>query len=135
MSEASLKVTVWQWTHTRERAALAVARAKNETEAARDAGVARESICRWMQHPEFRARVAEHMASIVEEARLILQRNAAAAAATVTDIAFFGLPGHSTRLAAARDILDRVGLKAIEKIEQTGTTTVRVVYDDVDGST
>jgi hypothetical protein len=123
--DRSQKVTVFRWNPTRERAALALANARNETEAAREARIARETLSRWYQHPEFQARVEAHAERIVGAARLELMRNADKAAQTVVDIMYTGMPWHRTRLRAACDILDRVGIKVPERHEHAAAIEVR----------
>jgi hypothetical protein len=115
------KVTAsgWSWTPQRERAALAVAESATITDAAKIAGVTRKTIHEWMHAPEFKARVDEHLEESIIAARHILRRNAAAAAQQLVNLHAHGHAMHGVKLAASKDILDRVGLKATEKHEHT----------------
>lgn len=128
--------TVWKWTPQRDKTALAVAECATIIDAAKVAGVTRETIHRWMHAPEFKARVDEHLEEVIGGARSILRRNAMVAAQQMVNILAHGHPQHAVKLAAAKDVLDRVGLKAPEKLEHTGAnggpqeTTIRFVYGD-----
>lgn len=97
-----------------------------------DIGVANTTLARWKKAPEFQARIDEHIEAMVGEARRILNQYATRAAKTVAELTVIGLPGHSTRLAAAKDILDRVGLKPVEKqqVQSDGALTIRWIEDD-----
>lgn len=123
MSESLQKVTArgWGWTPQRERAALAVAECATIKEAAEFVGVTRKTIHEWMHSPEFRSRVDEHLEETIITARHILRRNAAAAAQQMVNLHAHGHAMHGVKLAASKDILDRVGLKAPEKHEHTLT--------------
>lgn len=131
MSDESQSITdaAWKWTPQRDKAALAVAESATIIDAAKLAGVTRETIHRWMNHPEFKARVDEHLEEVVGAARSILRRNAVAAAQQMVNILAHGHPQHAVKLAAAKDVLDRVGLKAPEKLEHGGGMTVRWIED------
>jgi hypothetical protein len=120
VTDGSQNLAEWKWTANREKAAFALATAKNMTEASKECGVSRESLRVWLRHPTFKARVQEHLDENVAEARRILQRTAAQAAEMVRDITLFGNSRLTTRLMAAKDVLDRVGLKAPEKLEHGG---------------
>jgi hypothetical protein len=134
VTDESHKVTEteWGWTPQRERAALAVAETNTIVDAAKAAGVTRETIHRWMKHPEFKQRVDEYLDEVVSAARQILRRNAAAAAAQLVNLHAYGNAMHSVKLAASKDILDRVGLKPVQEVKQenSGETTIRVRYVD-----
>jgi DNA-binding XRE family transcriptional regulator len=140
VSEALHNVTesTWKWTPQREKAALAVAESATIIDAAKVVDVTRKTIYEWLKSPEFRARVDEHLDEVVSAARQILRRNAVAAAQQLVNIHAHGHPLHSVKLAASKDILDRVGLKAPEKIELAGTIGTYIVDLGVssgDGST
>jgi hypothetical protein len=123
VADESLKVTdsAWEWTPQRTRAALAVAESATVTDAAKAAGVTRETIHRWLKHPEFRQRIDEHLEEVISTARYILRRNAAAAALQLVHLHTSGNAMHTVKLAATKDILDRAGLKSPEKHEHTIT--------------
>jgi hypothetical protein len=135
VTDGSHNLTEWKWTPQREKAAFVLATAKNITEASDTCGVSRQSLYLWMKRPEFMARVQEHLDENIAEARRHLQRNAAFAAQRMVDFAFNASSEHSVRLAAAKDILDRVGLKAPEKLEHGGPGggPLRIVWAE-DGS-
>lgn len=141
MIEVSHKVTEsgWTWTPQREKAALAVAESATIIEAAKFAGVTRETVHRWMHSPEFRARVDEHLEEVIVSARQILRRNAAAAAQQLVNLHAHGHAMHGVKLAASKDILDRVGLKAPDKLEHSGSIGTYLVdlgvTDDSSGTT
>lgn len=129
VSDESQTVTdaAWKWTPQRDKAALAVAESATIIDAARVAGVTRETIHRWMHAPEFKARIDEHLEEVIGAARSVLRRNAMVAAQQMVNILAHGYPDHSVRLAAAKDVLDRVGLKAPDKLEHSGTIGTYVV--------
>lgn len=120
----------WKWTADKEQAALLLAQGKTWKEIEEQNGLSHSSVAMWVKHQEFQDRIAEHIESFVSDARKILQRAATNAARTVVQLNEWGLPGHSTRLAAAKDILDRVGLKPPDKqqVESTGDVTITVRY-------
>jgi hypothetical protein len=126
----------WSWTPQREKAALAVAECATIKEAADVAGVTRKTIHEWMHAPEFKARIDEHLEEVISAARSILRRNATSAAQQLVNIHAHGHAMHAVKLAASKDILDRVGIKAPDKHELTGAnggpqeTVVRIVYGD-----
>lgn len=124
--------TVWSWTPQREKAALAVAECATIIDAAKVAGVTRETIHRWLHSPEFRARVDEHLDEVISAARSVLRRNAVAAAQQLVNLHVYGHNMHAVKLAASKDILDRVGLKPVQEVKQenTGEMTIRVKYVD-----
>jgi hypothetical protein len=117
MATGQLQKVTWKWTPQRERAALAIAETKTLVEAAKHCDVSRKTLYEWLAVPEFRQRVQETVEASVTRARWRLANKAEDAANMVIDIMQFGNSRHAMRLAAAKDILDRVGLKAPEKIE------------------
>lgn len=129
--------SAWQWTAKRDAVASALAEGKTWKATAEAVGVGTTTIARWMKAPEFTARIDDLQAEMVAEARRILRRNATAAAQQLVNLVRHGHSLHSVKLAAAKDVLDRVGLKATEKHEYTGTDgaalTIRWVYGDEDG--
>lgn len=129
MIELSHKATetAWSWTPQREKAALAVAESATIIDAAKAAGVTRETIHRWLHSPEFRARVDEHLDEVISAARSILRRNAVAAAQQLVNLHAHGHNLHAVKLAASKDILDRCGLKTPDKIEHSGTVGTYIV--------
>lgn len=134
MTDESQNATekAWAWSSQREKAALAVAECATISEAARVAGVARETIHKWLRHAEFKARVDEHLEEVVSAARFILRRNATAAAQQLVNLHAHGHAMHTVKLAASKDILDRVGLKPVQEVKQEniGELVIRVRYDD-----
>jgi hypothetical protein len=122
----------WNWTPQREKAALAVAESATIVEAAAAAGVTRKTIHEWLHSPEFRARVDEHLDEVISAARSILRRNAVAAAQQLVNLHAHGHNMHGVKLAASKDILDRVGLKPVQEVKQenSGAVTVRWEYGD-----
>lgn len=64
MADASRNFPKWRWTEGRERAAALVAEdAVSDEQIAADLGVTRRTLTTWKQHPEFAARVDEHLAA------------------------------------------------------------------------
>lgn len=131
--EVSQIVPDFKWTPQRERAALAVAVERTETAAATAAGCARKTICRLMREPVFVARVREHLRPAKDLALIELERAAPEAARTIVDLSVYGLPGHTTRLAAAKDVLDRIGVKPTDKVEISGKDGGPLVVKQLSG--
>lgn len=109
----------WRWTAQREAVAFALWEGKTYSEVQQVFGLSSATIAAWKKEPEFAARLDELDDEVTGEARRLLRRAGTRAAAKVVDIMEFGTPRHTTRLAAAKDILDRVGLKAPEKHDIT----------------
>ncbi len=127
----SQNVSGFKWTSGREKCALACALHRTEQQAADDAGVSRKTISRLNQQPEFLARVRDYLKPARERALIELERAAPEAAKKIVELTVYGIPGHSVQLAAAKDILDRTGLKATEKHEHVITPgTVSQLTDD-----
>ncbi len=124
--EVSQIVPGFRWTLGRDRCALACAVNRTEQQAADDAGVSRKTISRLNQQPEFLARVQEYLKPARVRTLIELERAGPDAAKKIVELTVYGVPGHAVQLAAAKDILDRLGLKATERhaIEQSGAVTV-----------
>jgi hypothetical protein len=124
----------WEWTPQREKAALAVASEKTIVAAAEVSGVSRETIYQWQRIPQFEERVQEHLDDFLRTARRRAMQKLPAAIEKVIDVMEYGNNQYATRLAAAKDILDRGGFKPVEKqqIDTNGEMTIRVVYADGD---
>lgn len=119
MDQEGAIVSVWKWTAQRERAALLLADGMTYREIEANHGIAHTTIARWKKEPEFLARIDQHLDEAVSEARRVLRRNALAAAQQIVNLHAHGHAQHTVKLAATKDILDRVGLKAPEKHEYT----------------
>lgn len=117
----SHNVATFEWTPIKEKAAQARAEGKSQEQAATLAGCSRKSIERWEKEQAFQDRIDAYLEAGRTEAKRILVRNAAAAAKQLVLLMDHGYSNHSVRLAAAKDVLDRVGLKAPEKHEHSGT--------------
>lgn len=132
MSDAGANVSEWKWDAKKERAALLLAQGVTYAAIEKEHGVSHTSLARWKKEPEFVARVDEIIEESVSEARRILRRNAAAAAQQLVHLHASGNAMHSVKLAASKDILDRCGLKAPEKIQQenSGNMVIRWEYGD-----
>lgn len=111
------KRSTWQWTAKREQAALAFADGQSWRDIAASLGVSVSTLSEWKKAPEFVARIDEHHDAIVSDARLYLKRNAMSAAKKMVQLMEYGNAMHGVKLKAAQDILDRVGLKGVEKHE------------------
>lgn len=116
----------FEWTPQRERAAFAVATSKTIREAAAAAAVSEKTLYRWLDDPAFKNRVEQHSELILWRARTKMQAKAEDAADMIIDIMQFGTQRHNTRLAAAKDILDRVGVKGVNKHQHTIITLDQV---------
>lgn len=127
MTDAGTNSDVWSWNVKRETAATGIAEGKSYRTIAAEIDVAVNTVLRWTKHPEFQSRVDEIIEEVVGDARRILRRNAAAAAQQLVHLHTSGHSMHAVKLAACKDILDRVGLKSPEKIEHGGTIGTYVV--------
>ena len=124
--------SAWVWTAKKELAALLLSQGKTWKAIEADHGIPHSTLGKWVKRDEFQARIDEHVDLIVSEARRVLRLNARDAAKKIVDLIVYGVPGHSTQLAAARDLLDRVGLKMPDKVEQHGDLSITVRYVDSD---
>jgi transposase-like protein len=109
----------WTWTPKREAVAYALSQGKSYRDAAKECDVGVTTITRWVKVPAFNARIDELHDQVVLEARRILKRNAAIAALKVVQIAEAGYGQHAVKLSASKDILDRVGVRAPDKLALT----------------
>lgn len=125
MARSEPNQTEYTWSPKKEQAALALAEGKTWTQVLESVGIARGTLALWCKQPEFKARVEEHIAEVVDEARRILRRNAAKAAQQIVNIAEYGSLQHGVRLQGSKDILDRVGLKAPEKLDIVADVNVK----------
>lgn len=134
MSEQSNEKQEWRWTPPRAAVALLLAQGKTYREIQQELRVSASTIAEWKKEPEFMARIDAIIEESVSEARRILRRNAAAAAAQLVNLHAYGNAMHTVKLAASKDILDRVGLKAPEKHEHTITpgTAAQLTDDELD---
>lgn len=137
MTEAVPNRTPWQWTPKRDTAALALAEGKTWKVIEEELGISHSTLALWVRSPDFQARVDEHVDAVVTEARSILRRSATKAARQMAGLLTDGLPMDTVKLAAAKDVLDRVGLKAPEEIKHTGALTfsVDIGSDDSNSTT
>ncbi len=119
MSDGGTNRNPWQWNTKREAAALGFAEGKEWAVIAQEVDVSISTLGEWRKKPEFQARIEEHIQAFVSEARDILRRHAAHAARRMVTASQSAGSHHSVQVAAAKDILDRVGLKAPEKLEHT----------------
>lgn len=125
MGEVALpNATTWRWTREREVVALALAEGKSWNAIHQEYGVAKTTIARWLKAPEFQERIDEHLAEVKIEAQRILKRNAAAAAQKLVHLMESGHSIHTVRLAATKDLLDRVGIKEADTRGTSDTTNV-----------
>lgn len=129
MGEAVTNGDTWQWTPKKEAVAFALAEGKSYRTVASELSVGVTTITRWMKVPEFQSRIDEHHDDIIAEARRILRRNAAAAALQLVNIVGHGHTLHGVKLAAVKDLLDRVGFKPSEKHEVGGKIEIEYVND------
>lgn len=122
MAEDEPNRTGWQWNARKEKAALMLAEGKTWEVVKKELAVSSSTLAEWKKSSEFQARIDEHHDVIVAEARRILRRNATVAANKVVQIAEAGYGQHAVKLSASKDILDRVGVRAPEKLALTDPT-------------
>lgn len=120
-----------QTSETRVTAAEALITGSTTTEAAKAAGVTRQTVSRWANHdPEFRALMIELSAGAV---RLAQQRLAGLADTAITTIAHICKHGEkeSDRIAAAKEILSRT-TKIVEDPEPQPINPRDILGDEYD---
>lgn len=97
---------------------------KSQTQAYIDAGYkpknARKYASRLMTNDDIRGAVEEALSEAKQEAKRILELDAGESAQTMTELRKSGTKNDFCRLYAAKDILDRTGLKVAEKLEHSG---------------
>jgi transposase len=120
----------WKWTAKKEAVALALAEGKSIREAAASCDVAVSSVAEWKKAFEFQQRIDEHHEEIIKEARRVLKRNAVEAAKTIVKHFKSTSRDDAVSLQAAKDVLDRVGLKLPEQIDLTGKLDMKHSADD-----
>lgn len=118
----------WLWTVQKETVALRLWEGKTYDDITKEFGLSSRTIAAWKKEPEFDARLKELDEAATADAARILRRAATRAAQKLVDIMEFGSVQHTTRLAAAKDILDRSGLKPTEKVQQDTTGHFEVEY-------
>lgn len=132
MTDAGANVSEWKWDAKKERAALLLAQGVTYAAIEKEHGISHTSVARWKKEPAFASRVDELLDEVVSEARRILRRNATAAAQQLVNLQAHGHAMHGVKLAASKDILDRVGLKPVQEVKQetNGEMIIRVKYVD-----
>lgn len=118
----------WLWTVQKETVALRLWEGKTYDEIIQEFGLSSRTIAAWKKEPEFDARLKELDEAATAEATRILRRAVPRAARRLVDIMEFGTSQHGMRLAAAKDILDRSGLKPVQEIKQENTGHIEVEY-------
>lgn len=88
---------------------------------AEELGFSRKTVEKWFWggHPQFRAEWQRILDEHIERARNTLLKAAPAAAETIAKLAQQAT-NENVRLGAAKDVLDRAGLKPAEKHEHSG---------------
>jgi|GEM_PF-4749275 len=112
--------SVWKWNAKKELAALLLSEGKTWLVIEKEHGIPHSTLGDWVKCPEFQVRIDEHIEAIIAEARRILRMNARDAAKQIGNLITFGHAQHSVKLAAAKDVLDRVGLSGPVKNEHGG---------------
>ena len=88
---------------------------------------ARKAGSRLMTNGDIRQAIDEALDSGVWLAGSILRREAPSAAETVCELKDMGNSQYNVRLQAAKDILDRVGLKPKDEVDHSGDVGFRVI--------
>ena len=120
MSDGLPNATTWRWTAKAETAALALAEGKSWEAIKDEFGIAKSTLARWTKEPEFQARIAEHVDAIVEDARRLLRQHATTAAKKMIALLDSDTRDDAVAFNAAKDMLDRAGLKPPDRHELTG---------------
>src|SRR5579871_5595291 len=96
-----------QFDRKKEAAIEALLTQRNFEEAAREAGIGKQTLVRWMKIPEFQAEYREARRIAVFQANARLQQASGAAASTLLKIMVDAGAPASTRVRAADSVLDR----------------------------
>jgi hypothetical protein len=102
-----------QFGRKKEAAIEALLTQRNVEEAARVAGIGKQTLIRWLKLPEFQADYREARRSVVSQTNARLQQASGAAASTLLKIMVDVNAAASTRVRAADSVLDRA-TQAIE---------------------
>ena len=97
---------------------------KSQTRAYIDAGYkpknARKAASNLWTNIDIQGEVKRRTEEVTEQARIHLKEKSLNAAKTITDLAEDGTKDDFCKLQAAKDVLDRTGLKVAEKLEHSG---------------
>ena len=96
---------------------------KTQKQIADEIKISEATICNWKKNEEF---ISEYTSSLKKAMKDV------AAKAFQTEIKLLSARSEMVRLLAAKDLLDRAGFKADEKLQIEGTAKVMIV-DDLDG--
>jgi hypothetical protein len=96
-----------QFGRKKEAAIEALLTQRNVEEAARVAGIGKQTLIRWLKLPEFQADYREARRSVVSQTNARLQQASGAAASTLLKIMVDVSAAASARVRAADSVLDR----------------------------
>lgn len=102
-----------KWTRKQEEAILALLAQPTIPEAAKACRLSPSTLLRWLKTAEFQQRYKEARRQVVEQALARLQSDCSAAARVLREVADDGAAPASSRVAAARAIID-TAIKAVE---------------------
>lgn len=101
----------------RAKAIDLLAAGKRVSEVATEIGKHERTLYAWLEREDFAGELDARLAAARARAKRILEAGAEDAAASLVLVAKAGEPGHGPRVAAARDILDRVGLAVPKEVK------------------
>lgn len=97
---------------------------KTRTQAYIDAGYsrrnARKAASNLWTNMDIQGEITRRTEEVTEQAKIHLQEKSLAAAKTITELAEDGTKNDFCRLQAAKDVLDRTGMKPAEKVQHSG---------------
>lgn len=100
---------------------------KTQAQAYIDAGYkpkgADANAARLIRNDRIRGEVQRRLDEVKEQARIYLEQQSLEMAKVIVGLANDGDPTKFCNLYAAKDVLDRIGLKAVEEIKHTGELT------------
>lgn len=103
-------------TRMTEPAIIALLTEPTLKEAAKKVGISEATLWRWMQEPEFKEAFRDAKKQSVSQAVSQLQQSSGEAVQTLRDVMGDGAAPHSSKVSAAKTILD-MALKAVETEE------------------
>lgn len=105
---------------------------KPVADVAKELGVTKHAVYKWLDNEAFAAELDARLAGARARAKRILEASAEEVASSLVKVAKDGEIIHGPRVAAARDILDRIGLAPTKevKVDVTGDVGLAAKSDD-----
>lgn len=95
---------------------------------------ARVSASKLLTKPNIQGEIKRRLDEVKQGAKIHLEEKSLNAAKTMTELVESGTKDDFCRLYAAKDILDRTGLKPVEKVEHSGQMTIEGIWQKIFGA-